>query len=89
MKTNEDTRFKTGQSGNPRGRPKGTSKKTDSLKKEIYQGYLFCLCDELLNIIDRVDYNKPDSVAIGSENSFNKIEEIRKIVNKIKGTDLS
>ena len=89
MKTNEATRFKTGQSGNPRGRHKGVSKKPDFLKREFYQGYLFCLCDELLNIIDRVDYNKPESVALGSENSFKKIEEIRQVVNKIKGVELS
>ena len=50
---------------------------------------LYQLCDELLLIIDMADYNKPESVAICSENSFKKIEEIRQIVNKIKGVELS
>ena len=50
---------------------------------------LYQLCDELLLIIDMVDYNKPESIAVGSENSFKKIEEIRKVVNKIKGIELS
>ena len=50
---------------------------------------LYQLCDELLLIIDMVDYNKPESVAICSENSFKKIEEIRKIVYQIKGVELS
>jgi len=50
---------------------------------------LYQLCDELLLIIDMADYNKPESVATCSENSYKKIEEIRKIVNKIKGVELS
>ncbi len=50
---------------------------------------LYELCDDLLMIIDMADYNKPESVVTCSENSFKKIEEIRKIVYQIKGVELS